>query len=98
MHGDPLMTLHQSYKHKVGQRSFEVTEVKSSKKLQKNHKKSSKGASIIVLVHLHLEKYTEQFQVTFDPKGQILRVTSGSNSKLYSKKIKKIQGKTLKLF
>ena len=35
------------------------------------------------------EKSTLQIQVNFDPKGQILWVTSGSNSKIYSKNHRK---------
>ena len=48
-------------------------------------------------MHLDSEKYTEQIQVTFDPKGQILRITSGKNWK-YIQKIIKNQGKVLELF
>ena len=43
------------------------------------------GARIINFALMDSEKSTLQIQVNFDPKGQILRVTSGSNSKIFSK-------------
>ena len=42
-------------------------------------------ARIILLAQMDARKNAKQIQVTFDPKGQISRVTSGSNSKIFSK-------------
>ena len=55
------------------------------------------GARIILLAQIDSVKNTEQSQMTFDPKGQIWRVTSGSNSKKF-KKIIKNQGNAVELF